>query len=72
MFSALVELHYRPVRKRDINNLGEVESLRDLWGNNIFRILLVFIGTDIGVSIATFFILPTNVFIPLAMKVFGL
>jgi len=72
MFSALVELHYRSVRKRDINNLGEVESLRDLWGNNIFRILLVFIGTDIGVSIATFFILPTNVFIPLAMKVFGL
>lgn len=71
MFSALVELHYRPVRKRDIHKLGEIESFKDLWHNNIFRVLLVFIGTDIGVSIATFFILPANVFIPLFGKVFG-
>lgn len=72
MFSALVELHYRPVRKRDIHKLGEISSFKDLWHNNIFRVLLVFIGTDIGVSIATFFILPANVFIPLFMKVFGM
>ncbi|OWT33408.1 conjugal transfer protein TraB [Methanobrevibacter sp. 87.7] len=72
MFSALVELHYRKVKKSDIKNLNKIESLKDLWHNNIFRILLVFIGTDIGVSIATFFILPTSVFIPLITKTFGI
>lgn len=72
MFSALVELHYRHVKKSDIENLSEIESFKELWHNNIFRILLVFIGTDLGVSIATFFILPTSVFIPLFTKTFGL
>ena len=72
MFSALVELHYRKVKKSDIKNLNRIDSLKDLWHNNIFRILLVFIGTDIGVSIATFFILPTSVFIPLITKTFGI
>ena len=72
MFSALVELHYRPIRKRDIHQLGEIDTFKDLWHNNVFRILLVFIGTNLGVSIATIFILPANVFIPLFMKVFSL
>lgn len=72
MFSALAELHYRKIKKSDIKNLNKIDSLKDLWHNNIFRILLVFIGTDIGVSIATFFILPTSVFIPLITKTFGI
>ena len=72
MFSALTELHYRKIKKSDIKNLNKIDSLKDLWHNNIFRILLVFIGTDIGVSIATFFILPTSVFIPLITKTFGI
>ncbi|WP_295617536.1 TraB/GumN family protein [uncultured Methanobrevibacter sp.] len=70
-FSGLAEAKYRKVRKQDINNLGKIESFRDLWNNNIIRILLVVVGTNIGVSIATLIILPSKVFIPLFMKIFG-
>ena len=70
-FSGLTEAKFRKVRQRDIKNLANIESLRDLWENNIFRILLVVIGTNLGVSIATLVILPSQVFIPLFMKIFG-
>ena len=71
-FSGLTEAKFRKVRQSDVKNLAEIESFRDLWNNNIFRILLVVIGTNLGVSIATLVILPSKVFIPLIMKVFGL
>lgn len=64
-FSGLTEVKYRKVRKKDIANLNKIESLHDLWDNNIFRILLVVIGTNLSVSIATLVILPSQVFIPL-------
>ncbi len=70
-FSGLVEAKFRKVRQSDVKNLGHVKSFRDLWANNIFRILLVVIGTNLGVSIATLVILPSKVFIPLFMKIFG-
>lgn len=70
-FSGLTEAKFRKVRQSDIQNLAHIESLRDLWDNNIFRILLVVIGTNLGVSIATLVILPSQVFIPLFMKIFG-
>ncbi|WP_407462407.1 TraB/GumN family protein, partial [Methanobrevibacter sp.] len=70
-FSGLAEAKFRHVRKQDINNLGKIESFRDLWNNNIIRILLVVVGTNLGVSIATLIILPSKVFIPLFMKIFG-
>lgn len=70
-FSGLTEAKFRKVRKRDIHNLAHIESFRDLWNNNIFRILLVVIGTNLGVSIATLVILPSKVFIPLFMKILG-
>ena len=70
-FSGLTEAKYRKVRQSDIKNLAHIESLRDLWENNIFRILLVVIGTNLGVSIATLVILPSQVFIPLFMQIFG-
>ncbi len=70
-FSGLVEAKYRKVRKRDIANLSKIEGLKDLWHNNIVRILLVVVGTNLGVSIATLVILPSKVFIPLFMKIFG-
>ncbi len=70
-FSGLTEAKYRKVRQSDISNLAKIESFRDLWNNNIFRILLVVIGTNLGVSIATLVILPSKVFIPLFMKIFG-
>ncbi len=71
-FSGLCEAKFRKVRQRDIKNLAHLESFRDLWSNNIFRILLVVIGTNLGVSIATLVILPSKVFIPLFMKIFGM
>ena len=71
-FSGLTEAKYRKVRQSDIKNLANIESFRDLWNNNIFRILLVVIGTNLGVSIVTLVILPSQVFIPLFMKIFGL
>ncbi|MBR7050701.1 MAG: TraB/GumN family protein [Methanobrevibacter sp.] len=70
-FSGLTEAKYRKVRQSDIKNLSKIESFRDLWTNNIFRILRVVIGTNLGVSIATLVILPSKVFIPLFMKIFG-
>ena len=70
-FSGLAEAKFRHVRKRDIDNLGKIESFRDLWNNNIIRILLVVVGTNLGVSIATLIILPSQVFIPLFMTIFG-
>ena len=70
-FSGLVEAKYRKVRKRDMANLTKIESLKDLWHNNIVRILLVVVGTNLGVSLATLVILPSQVFIPLFMKIFG-
>lgn len=70
-FSGLTEAKYRKVRQSDIHNLGKIESFKDLWHNNIFRILLVVVGTNLGVSIATLVILPSQVFIPLFMKIFG-
>ena len=62
-FSGLTEAKFRKVRQSDIKNLSKIESFRDLWNNNIFRILLVVIGTNLGVSIATLVILPSKVFI---------
>lgn len=70
-FSGLTEAKFRKVRQSDVKNLAHIESLRDLWENNIFRILLVVIGTNLGVSLATLVILPSKVFIPLFMKIFG-
>ena len=70
-FSGLTEAKLRKVRHRDIENLSKIESLKDLWHNNIVRILLVVLGTNIGVSIASLIILPSQVFIPLFLKIFG-
>ena len=70
-FSGLTEAKYRKVRQSDIASLAHFEGFKDLWHNNIFRILLVVIGTNLAVSIATLVILPSQVFIPLFMQLFG-
>ena len=69
-FSGLTEAKYRKVRQRDIRSLAHIESIKDLWHNNIFRILLVVVGTNLAVSIATLVILPSQVFFPLFMQIF--
>ncbi|MDR2829441.1 MAG: TraB/GumN family protein [Methanobrevibacter sp.] len=70
-FSGLTEAKYRKFKRSDIARLTKIESIKDLWHNSIFRILLVVIGTNLGVTIATLIILPSKVFIPLASKIFG-
>lgn len=70
-FSGLTEAKLRKVKKSDINSLSKIKHLKDIWHNNICRILIVVVGTNIGVSIATLIILPSKVFIPLFMKIFG-
>lgn len=70
-FSGLTEAKLRKVRKSDISNLSKIKHLKDIWHNNICRILIVVVGTNIGVNIATLIILPSKVFIPLFMKIFG-
>jgi pheromone shutdown-related protein TraB len=70
-FSGLTEAKYRKFKRSDIANLTKIESFKDLWHNAIFRILLVVVGTNLGVTIATLIILPSKVFIPLAGKIFG-
>ncbi len=70
-FSGLTEAKYRKVRQRDIHNLGKMSSFKDFWHNNLVRILLVVVGTNLSVSIATLVILPSKVFIPLFMRLFG-
>ncbi|MCQ2972335.1 MAG: TraB/GumN family protein [archaeon] len=69
-FSGLTEAKLRKVRKRDINNLNNIKSFKDLWHNNIFRILLVVVGTNLAVSIATLVILPSQIIFPLLMQLF--
>ena len=71
-FSGLTEVKYRKVNKSDVSNLAKIDSLRDLWNNNIFRILLVVIGTNIAVSLATYLIILPSVIIPLISQIFGI
>ena len=54
----------------DAVKISKVDTLRELLGNNLFRVLLVVIGTDIGASIGFFLTIP-NVFLPLFYKIFG-
>ena len=69
-FSGLVEAKTRKVGMDDLAGFKECESLRDFWENNLFRVLLVVVGTNIGATIATFLTIP-NVFYPLISKIFG-
>ncbi|MCL2686982.1 MAG: TraB/GumN family protein [Methanobrevibacter sp.] len=69
-FSGLTEAKYRKVKKKDITNLGKVATLKDLWNNSIFRILLVVIGTNLAVSLATYLIILPSVIIPLLSQIF--
>lgn len=62
--SGLVEAFSRKPKVRDFENLPEdIQTVKGFWKNNITRILLVVVFTNIGSSIGTF------VAIPLMMKV---
>ena len=62
--SGLVEAFSRKPKVRDFENLQEdIHTLKGFWKNNITRILLVVVFTNIGSSLGTF------VAIPLMLKV---
>ena len=69
-FSGIVEAKKRKVGMDDLAGFKECESLRDFWDNNLFRVLLVVVGTNIGASIGAILTIP-NVFYPLISKIFG-
>lgn len=69
-FAGIVEAKYRGVSMDDLAKLTKSESLRDMWNNNLFRILLVVVGANIGCSIGTFLSIP-NVLWPLVSKLIG-
>ena len=69
-FSGIVEAKLRHISVDDAVKITKVDTFRELLGNNLFRVLLVVIGTDIGASIGFFLTIP-NVFLPLFYKIFG-
>ncbi len=69
-FSGIVEAKLRHVSMDDAVKVSKVETFRELLGNNLFRVLIVVIGTDIGASIGFILTIP-NVIFPLFYKIFG-
>ncbi|MEN4006424.1 MAG: TraB/GumN family protein [Methanobacteriaceae archaeon] len=69
-FSGLIEAKMRKVGIDDLSRFKECQNVRDFWNNNLFRVLLVVVGTNIGASIGAILTIP-NVFYPLISKIFG-
>jgi pheromone shutdown-related protein TraB len=60
--SGLVEAFSRKPRVRDFENLQEdIHTIRGFWRNNVTRILLVVMFTNIGSSLGTFVAIPLMV-----------
>ncbi|MDY9924587.1 TraB/GumN family protein [Methanobacterium sp.] len=70
-FAGIVEAKLRGVSMDDLASLSKSESLRDLWNNRLFRILLVVVGANIGTTIGVFLSIP-NVLLPLINKLMGM
>ena len=70
-FAGIVEAKLRGVSMEDLASLSKSESLRDLWNNRLFRILLVVVGANIGTTIGVFLSIP-NVLLPLINKLMGM
>jgi pheromone shutdown-related protein TraB len=70
-FAGIVEAKLRGVSMDDLASLSKSESLRDLWNNRLFRILLVVVGANIGTTIGVFLSIP-NVLMPLINKLMGM
>lgn len=50
-FSGIVEAKIRHISMDDAANMIKIDSFRELWNNNLFRVIIVMIGTNIGASI---------------------
>ncbi len=69
-FSGIVEAKMRHISMDDAVNMTKTDSFRELWNNNLFRVLIVVVGTNLGASIGLFLTIP-NVIFPLFYKIFG-
>ncbi|WP_456368820.1 TraB/GumN family protein [Geoglobus sp.] len=54
-FSGLVEFFLRKPSQRDVEDLLSAESLKELYGNRAFRVIMVAALTNIGSMIGTFY-----------------
>ncbi|MDO5824916.1 MAG: TraB/GumN family protein [Methanosphaera sp.] len=70
-FSGLVEGKLRHVGWDDMHSLADFESFRDLWHNQLFRVILVVLGTNLGCTIGVLMII-NNVFVPYIHSIFGI
>lgn len=68
-FAGLAEAKFRHVSRSDIRGITEVESLRELWNNNLFRILMVVVGANLGCTIGGL-LSVYQVIIPLIHSIF--
>ena len=50
-FAGLMEAKLRHIGSQDLSNFTKAESFSDLWQNNLFRVLLVVLGANIGCTI---------------------
>ncbi|CAB3288922.1 TraB family protein [Methanocaldococcus lauensis] len=55
--AGLVELKYREITDKDIVGLLNAESIKELFNNNLFKVLLVATLSNIGASIGVFYCL---------------
>ncbi len=69
-FAGIVEAKLRKVNSEDFNDISKCNSFRDLMKNNLFRVLLVVVGANIGCTIGTLISIP-NVIFPLFSKIIG-
>jgi len=69
-FAGIVEAKMRKVNSEDFHELTQCDSFRDLMKNNMFRVLLVVVGANIGCTIGTLISIP-NIIFPLFSKIWG-
>ncbi len=69
-FSGIVEGKLRHVGFDDLRQLSEFKSFKDLWHNQLFRVILVVLGTNLGCTIGVL-ITINKVFLPYLQMIFG-
>lgn len=70
-FSGLVEGKLRRVGWDDMHSLADFDSVKDLWHNQLFRVILVVLGTNLGCTIGVLLTI-NNVFLPYIHSIFGI
>ncbi|MDO9046050.1 MAG: TraB/GumN family protein [Methanobacteriaceae archaeon] len=69
-FSGLVEAKLRHVGSDALHDFAKAESLKDYWANDLVRVILVVIGTNLGCMIGGFITIP-QVILPIFGKLLG-